>query len=60
MKVELNDVRCITETALTIKGSRRRITVPFEVVEILKLQDGDKLRWVVFNNGSIHIQKVNK
>jgi len=60
MKVELNDVRCITETALTIKGSRRRITVPSEVVEILKLQDGDKLRWVVFNNGSIHIQKVNK
>ncbi len=60
MKVELNDVRCITETALTIKGSRRRITVPSEVVEILKLQDGDKLRWVVFKNGSIHIQKVKK
>ena len=60
MKVELNDVRCITETALTIKGSRRRITVPAEVVEILKLQDGDKLRWVVFMDGSIHIQKVKK
>ena len=60
MKVELNDVRCITETALTIKGSRRRITVPSEVVEILKLQDGDKLRWVVFKDGGIHIQKVKK
>jgi len=60
MKVELNDVRCITDTALTIRGSRRRITVPSEVVEILKLKNGDKLRWIVFNDGTIHIHKVKK
>ena len=58
MKVELEDVRCITDTSLTIRGSRRRITVPAEVVEILNLKDGDKLRWIVFNKGEIHIQKV--
>ena len=60
MKVELDEVRCITDTALTIKGSRRRITVPAEVVELLKLNNSDKLRWIIFNNGVIHIQKVNK
>ena len=60
MKVELEDVRCITDTALTIRGSRRRITVPSEVVEILKLKDGDKLRWIVFNNGNVQINKVKK
>lgn len=60
MKVELEDVRCITDTALTIRGSRRRVTVPSEVVEILKLKNGDKLRWVVFNDGTIHIHKVKK
>lgn len=60
MKIELNDVRCITDTALTIRGSRRRITVPSEVVEILKLKNGDKLRWIVFNDGTIHIHKVKK
>jgi len=58
MKVELEDVRCITDTALTIRGSRRRITVPSEVVEILKLKNGDKLRWIVFKNGVVRIQKV--
>ena len=58
MKVELEDVRCITDTALTIRGSRRRITVPTELVEILKLKNGDKLRWIVFNNGNIQIHKV--
>jgi len=60
MKVELEDVRCITDTALTIRGSRRRITVPSEVIEILKLKNGDKLRWIVFNDGDIKIQKVKK
>jgi len=60
MKVDLEDVRCITDTALTIRGSRRRITVPSEVVEILSLKDGDKLRWIVFKNGSVNLQKVKK
>ena len=58
MKVELDDIRCIKDTALTIIGSRRRITVPSEVVELLKLENGDKLRWIVFNNGMVQLQKV--
>lgn len=58
MKVDLDDVRCITDTALTIKGSRRRITVPAEIVELLGLKNGDKLRWIVFKDGRIHVFKV--
>jgi len=58
MKVNLEDVRCITDTAITIRGSRRRMTVPSEVVETLKLKNGDKLRWIVFNNGNIQIGKI--
>jgi len=58
MKVELENVKCITETAITIRGSRRRITVPSEVVDILSIKDGDKLRWIVFKDGKIHLQKV--
>ena len=58
MKVELEDVKCITDTGLTIRGSRRRITVPSEVIEILNLKNGDKLRWIVFKNGHIQLQKI--
>lgn len=58
MKVNLNDIRCVTDTSITIRGSRRRMTVPSEVVDLLKLEDGDKLRWIVFKNGAINIQKV--
>jgi antitoxin component of MazEF toxin-antitoxin module len=60
MKVDIEEIRCVTDTAITIRGSRRRMTVPSEVVEILKLEDGDKLRLVVFKNGEIHITKVKK
>ena len=58
MKVDLDQIRCITDTALTIRGSRRRITVPSELVEILHLKDGDKIRWIVFKDGTVQIQKV--
>lgn len=58
--IELDQVKCIKETAITIKGSRRRITVPSEAVDILKLKDGDKLRWVVLNDGTISLYKVKK
>ncbi len=60
MKIELDDVRCIKDTAMTIIGSRRRVTVPSEVVEILDLKNGDKIRWIVFDDGNIQIRKVNK
>jgi hypothetical protein len=46
--------RILTYTFLSI----RRITVPSEVVELLKLENGDKLRWIVFNNGMVQLQKV--
>ena len=58
MKVDLDEVKCITETAITIRSSRRRITVPSEVVDILNIKDGDKLRWIVFKDGNVKLQKV--
>lgn len=60
MKVELDEVKCITETGITMRGSRRRMTVPSEVVDLLHLKDGDKLRWIIFKDGSIHINKVEQ
>ena len=60
MQIDLDEVVSITETAITIRGSRRRITVPSEIVENLELKDGDKLRWIIFKNGSIYLQKVRK
>ena len=58
MQVNMDDVDFITETTLTIRGTRRRTTVPKDIVDKLKLMNGDKIRWIYFRNGTILICKV--
>lgn len=58
VKVNMDDVRYITETALTIRGSRRRTTVPKVIVEDLKLKNGDKIRWIFFRDNTVSVAKV--
>ncbi|MFW9996630.1 MAG: hypothetical protein ACFFD4_31595 [Candidatus Odinarchaeota archaeon] len=54
----MNEVEYITETSITIKGSRRRTTVPKIIVEELEITDHDKIRWILFKDGRITIMKV--
>ncbi len=58
MEIDIDSVRLITETALTIRGSRRRTTVPKKIVDRLELKNGDKIRWFLFKDGSIMVRKV--
>ena len=58
MKIDLENVAYIGETAVTIRKSRRRITIPKEIVEILHISDGDRIRWVLFNDGNLFISTV--
>ena len=60
MKVELDNVICLQDTAITIKGARRRITVPVEIVDFFNLEDKDKLRWLALNDGTVSVKKVPK
>jgi hypothetical protein len=56
----MDDVDFITETTLTIRGTRRRTTVPKDIVDRVKLTNGDKIRWIYFKDGSILIMKVKR
>ncbi len=59
MQIDLDNVAYIGETSVTIRKSRRRITIPKEIVEKLRISDGDKIRWVLFNDGQLCISTVN-
>ncbi len=59
-EVNIDEVVYITETSITIRDSRRRTTVPKEIVDELKLIDGDKLRWLLFEDGKIMLTKVKR
>ena len=55
MQVNLDEIEYITETSLTIRGNRRRITVPKEIADHFNLQDGDKIRWILYKNSKLFI-----
>lgn len=53
MQINLDEVEYFTETSLTIRGTRRRTTVPKEIVEHFDLSGGDKIRWILFKDGRL-------
>ena len=55
MQINLDEVEYITETTLTIRGTRRRTTVPKEIVEHFGLKDGDRIRWILFKDNTLII-----
>lgn len=59
-EINIDEIIYITETSITIRDSRRRTTVPKEIVDELELENGDKLRWLLFEDGKIMLTKVKK
>ncbi|HSB46812.1 MAG TPA: hypothetical protein VLD37_02275 [Candidatus Bilamarchaeum sp.] len=57
MKVSIDDIVHVQETSLTIRGARRRTTVPAEIVSYLGLKDGGRIRWVLLRDGTLTISK---
>ena len=55
MQVNLDEVEYITETSITIRGSRRRITLPKEIVRHFGLEDGDRIMWILFKDDRLII-----
>lgn len=58
MQIDLDNVTYIGETSVTIRKSRRRITIPKEIVDYLHISDGDRIRWVLFNDDRLCISRV--
>jgi AbrB family looped-hinge helix DNA binding protein len=55
MQINLDEVEYLTETSLTIRGTRRRTTVPKEIVEHFGFKDGDKIMWILFKDDRVII-----
>ncbi|UCD46235.1 MAG: hypothetical protein JSV27_07375 [Candidatus Bathyarchaeota archaeon] len=55
MQINLDEVEYITETSLTIRGTRRRTTVPKEIVEHFGLRDGHRIMWILFKDDKVAI-----
>ena len=53
----LEDVLYVEETRVTVRKYRHRTTVPAKIFKLLKLEDGDILRWIAMKDERIFIEK---
>ncbi|HYV99850.1 MAG TPA: hypothetical protein VE862_00205 [Candidatus Acidoferrum sp.] len=56
-KSKIDNVVVIEETAITVRGYRRRTTVPHGVFKFLGLKHGDTIRWTAMNDGTVFVIK---
>lgn len=59
-KVELEDVVHVEDTHITVRGYRRRTTIPSGIYRFMELGDGDVIRWVAAKDGTVYVQKLVK
>jgi bifunctional DNA-binding transcriptional regulator/antitoxin component of YhaV-PrlF toxin-antitoxin module len=53
-----DDIVSIEETTVTVRAYRHRTTIPSKIFRLLDLKQGDSLRWVALQDGTIFIRKV--
>jgi len=57
-KFDLDEIVCMEETAITVRGYRRRTTIPSGIFKFMGLRQGDTLRWVATKDGTVFVTKV--
>ncbi len=57
-KLSMEDVVCVEETAVTVRGYRRRTTVPSKIFKFMQLKEGDGLRWIATRDGTVFVTKI--
>ncbi|OGD46097.1 hypothetical protein A3K69_05015 [Candidatus Bathyarchaeota archaeon RBG_16_57_9] len=56
--VEIDDVVHVEDTHITVRGYRRRTTIPSGVFRFMGLKNGDVIRWVATRDGMVYIKKL--
>jgi len=59
-KSNLDKIVCIEETIITVRAYRRRTTVPSKIFKFMGLKEGDVLRWIATEDGTVFVTKVER
>jgi bifunctional DNA-binding transcriptional regulator/antitoxin component of YhaV-PrlF toxin-antitoxin module len=52
---KFENVVVMEETAITVRGYRRRTTIPSGIFKFLGLKHGDVIRWTAVNDGTVFV-----
>lgn len=59
-KIDTDDIVTMEDTHITVRGYRRRTTIPSGIFKFLELEDGDVIRWIATQDGTVFISKLDK
>lgn len=59
-KIDIDEIVAIEDTHITVRGYRRRTTIPSGIFRFLNLKDGDVIRWIAIKDGTIYVSKQEK
>ncbi len=59
-KIDTDDIVAIEDTHITVRGYRRRTTIPSGIFRFLELGDGDVIRWIATKDGTVYVSKLEK
>jgi hypothetical protein len=59
-KVDTDDIVAMEDTHITVRGYRRRTTIPSGIFRFMELKDGDVIRWIATKDGAVYISKLEK
>ncbi|MBE0633532.1 hypothetical protein IH574_03085 [Candidatus Bathyarchaeota archaeon] len=59
-KVDTDDIIAMEDTHITVRGYRRRTTIPSGISRFLELGDGDVIRWIATKDGAVFVSKLEK
>ena len=59
-KIDTDDIVAMEDTHITVRGYRRRTTIPSGIFRFLELGDGDVIRWIATKEGTVYVSKLEK
>jgi bifunctional DNA-binding transcriptional regulator/antitoxin component of YhaV-PrlF toxin-antitoxin module len=57
-KLDTDDIIAMENTHITVRGYRRRTTIPSGIFRFLDLKDGDVIRWIATKDGAVYVSKI--
>ena len=59
-KIDTDDIVAMEDTHITVRGYRRRTTIPSGIFRFMELKDGDVIRWIATKDGVVFVSKLER
>lgn len=57
--IDTSEIVAMEDTHITVRGYRRRTTIPSGIFKFLDLEDGDVIRWIAKKDGTVLVSKLD-